>query len=113
MAIADRLAEAVGLISTMRRENMGITAGFASAAQRCPNRPGLVDELGTLFGQRFAAFVVLNDGASATPEALKQHVRENLANYKVPRDITILEELPLSSTGKIVRRELQDRVENA
>jgi fatty-acyl-CoA synthase len=61
------------------------------------------------FGQRLAAFVVLNDGASVTPDLLKQHVRENLANYKVPRDITILDELPRSSTGKIVRRELQDR----
>ena len=65
------------------------------------------------YGQRLAAFVVLNDGASATPDLLKQHVRENLANYKVPRDITILDELPRSSTGKIVRRELQDRAARA
>ena len=65
------------------------------------------------FGQRLAAFVVLNDGATATPELLKQHVRESLANYKVPRDITILDELPRSSTGKIVRRELQDRAARA
>ncbi|MDT5329919.1 MAG: hypothetical protein QOF31_1216, partial [Mycobacterium sp.] len=65
------------------------------------------------FGQRLAAFVVLNDGASATPDLLKQHVRENLANYKVPRDITVLDELPRGSTGKIVRRELQDRAARA
>jgi len=65
------------------------------------------------YGQRLAAFVVLNDGSSATPDLLKQHVRENLANYKVPRDITILDELPRSSTGKIVRRELQDRAARA
>jgi acyl-CoA synthetase (AMP-forming)/AMP-acid ligase II len=65
------------------------------------------------FGQRLAAFVVLNDGAAATPDELKQHIRENLANYKVPRDITILDELPRSSTGKIVRRELQDRAGRA
>jgi fatty-acyl-CoA synthase len=65
------------------------------------------------YGQRLAAFVVLHDGASATPDLLKQHVRENLANYKVPRDITILDELPRSSTGKIVRRELQDRAARA
>jgi acyl-CoA synthetase (AMP-forming)/AMP-acid ligase II len=65
------------------------------------------------FGQRLAAFVVLNDDGSATPDVLKQHVRENLANYKVPRDITILDELPRSSTGKIVRRELQDRASRA
>jgi fatty-acyl-CoA synthase len=44
---------------------------------------------------------------------LKQHVRENLANYKVPREITILDELPRSITGKIVRRELQDRAGRA
>jgi acyl-CoA synthetase (AMP-forming)/AMP-acid ligase II len=65
------------------------------------------------FGQRLAAFVVLSDGGSANPDTLKQHVRENLANYKVPRDITILDELPRSSTGKIVRRELQDRAARA
>jgi fatty-acyl-CoA synthase len=65
------------------------------------------------FGQRLSAFVVLNADASATPDTLKQHVRENLANYKVPRDITILDELPRGSTGKIVRRELQDRASRA
>jgi acyl-CoA synthetase (AMP-forming)/AMP-acid ligase II len=65
------------------------------------------------YGQRLAAFVVLNDGASATPDLLKQHVRENLANFKVPRDITVLDELPRSITGKIVRRELQDRAARA
>jgi acyl-CoA synthetase (AMP-forming)/AMP-acid ligase II len=59
------------------------------------------------YGQRLAAFVVLDDGATATPETLKAHVRENLANYKVPREIVVLDELPRGSTGKIVRRELQ------
>lgn len=62
------------------------------------------------YGQRLAAFVVLSAGAQATPETLKQHVRENLANYKVPRDITVLDELPRGSTGKILRNELQSRV---
>jgi acyl-CoA synthetase (AMP-forming)/AMP-acid ligase II len=62
------------------------------------------------YGQRLAAFVVLNGGASATPDALKQHVRENLANYKVPREITVLDEMPRNSTGKIVRRDLEARV---
>lgn len=36
------------IAAAMRREGMGFTAGFAAAAQRCPDRPGLVDELGTL-----------------------------------------------------------------
>jgi len=62
------------------------------------------------YGQRLVAFVVLGPDASATPEALKQHVRENLANYKVPREIVVLDELPRGSTGKILRTELQSRV---
>lgn len=66
------------------------------------------------YGQRLAAFVVLEPGAGldagAAPEALKQHVRENLANYKIPREITVLDELPRGSTGKILRADLQARV---
>ncbi|OBG25150.1 acyl-CoA ligase FadD12 [Mycobacterium sp. 852002-51057_SCH5723018] len=62
------------------------------------------------YGQRLAAFVVLTQGAQATPDTLKQHVRENLANYKVPREITVLDELPRGNTGKILRAELQARV---
>ncbi|MCV7408000.1 acyl-CoA synthetase [Mycobacterium florentinum] len=62
------------------------------------------------YGQRLAAFVVLGPGSAATPETLKQHVRDNLANYKVPREISVLDELPRGSTGKILRAELQARV---
>ncbi|MDT5066288.1 MAG: hypothetical protein QOK02_2443 [Mycobacterium sp.] len=65
------------------------------------------------YGQRLAAFVVLDHGATATPETLKAHVRENLANYKVPRQIVVLDELPRGSTGKIVRRELQALLDTA
>jgi acyl-CoA synthetase (AMP-forming)/AMP-acid ligase II len=60
--------------------------------------------------ERLAAFVVLESGASATPETLKQHVRQNLANYKVPREIALLDELPRGSTGKIVRAGLRSKV---
>ena len=62
------------------------------------------------YGQRLAAFVVLSPGASANIDDLKQHVRDNLANYKVPREIVVLDELPRSSTGKIVRRDLLARL---
>ena len=62
------------------------------------------------YGQRLAAFVVLEPGASATSDVLKQHVRDHLANYKVPREVTVLDELPRGSTGKILRSELQSRV---
>ncbi|BBZ24903.1 acyl-CoA ligase FadD12 [Mycolicibacter hiberniae] len=59
------------------------------------------------YGQRLVAFVVLEPGAAASVEELKQHVRDNLAGYKVPRAITIMDALPRNNTGKVVRRELQ------
>ena len=65
------------------------------------------------YGQRLVAFVVLTDGSAVTEDALKQHVRDNLANYKVPRSITVLAELPRNSTGKIDRRELKALVDGA
>jgi len=46
--------------------------------------------------------------ASVTENQLKRHVRDNLANYKVPREIRILDALPRSSTGKILQAELHE-----
>jgi acyl-CoA synthetase (AMP-forming)/AMP-acid ligase II len=62
------------------------------------------------YGQRLVAFVVLAQVESASVDILKQHVRDNLANYKVPREIVVLDELPRSSTGKIARRDLLARL---
>lgn len=61
------------------------------------------------YGQRLVAFVVLEGGATVGVDSLKQHVRENLANYKVPRQIFVIDALPRSSTGKIARAELHAR----
>jgi acyl-CoA synthetase (AMP-forming)/AMP-acid ligase II len=58
------------------------------------------------FGQRLAAFVVLGEGASATAEELRTHVKSHLAGYKVPRDVTFLDELPRNASGKVVKRDL-------
>ncbi|BCI89053.1 hypothetical protein NIIDMKKI_42590 [Mycobacterium kansasii] len=84
--MASRVNEALGLITTMgragliapmrpdrylkiaaamRREGMGFTAGFAGAAQRCPDRPGLIDELGTLTWRQ------LDERSSALAAALQ------------------------------------------
>jgi fatty-acyl-CoA synthase len=62
------------------------------------------------YGQRLVAFVVLREGAQADSDALRGHVRENLANYKVPRQISVLDELPRGATGKIVRADLHAQV---
>jgi acyl-coenzyme A synthetase/AMP-(fatty) acid ligase len=56
--------------------------------------------------------VVLRDGSVADTDALKQHVRDHLANYKVPRQIAVLDELPRGTTGKIVRKELHDLLDD-
>jgi fatty-acyl-CoA synthase len=61
------------------------------------------------FGQRLEAFVVLVPGAGATPDELKQHVKEMLAAYKVPRTVTVLDELPRGTTGKVLKRRLIER----
>jgi fatty-acyl-CoA synthase len=57
------------------------------------------------FGQRLRAFVVLR--GEVGEDTLKQHVRDHLANYKIPRDIVVLDELPRNATGKVLKRELE------
>jgi fatty-acyl-CoA synthase len=61
------------------------------------------------FGQRLRVFVVLEKGQQATEAELKDHVRANLARYKVPREIVFLAELPRNVTGKVLKRELRER----
>ncbi|HWF53893.1 MAG TPA: SDR family NAD(P)-dependent oxidoreductase [Solirubrobacteraceae bacterium] len=58
------------------------------------------------FGQRLAAAVVLKDGASTTEDELRNHVRGQLARFKVPREIEFVQQLPRTSTGKLQRRKL-------
>ena len=61
------------------------------------------------FGQRLKAFVVLREGATADEQALKNHVKANLARYKVPREILFLDALPRNPTGKILKRVLVEQ----
>ncbi len=60
------------------------------------------------FGQRLRAFVVLEGDSSASEQELKDHVKQNLARYKVPREIWFIEELPRNATGKVLKRELRE-----
>ncbi|MDO9409946.1 AMP-binding protein [Patulibacter sp.] len=59
------------------------------------------------WGQVLRAVVVLDDGAELPAARLKDHVRENLAGFKVPRDVEFLDELPRNATGKVLKRELR------
>jgi acyl-CoA synthetase (AMP-forming)/AMP-acid ligase II len=58
------------------------------------------------FGQRLVAFVVLVDGTAADGDVLKDHVRRHLARYKVPRSVSFVDQLPRTTTGKVVKRNL-------
>jgi len=53
------------------------------------------------------AFVVLHPGGAATPQALLEHCRAHLSRYKLPDRIEFSAELPLTPTGKLIRRELR------
>jgi acyl-CoA synthetase (AMP-forming)/AMP-acid ligase II len=62
-------------------------------------------------GEFPAAAVELHDGSSATENDLLEWCRQNLAPYKAPRRIWILDSggLPVNHTGKVLRRTLQER----
>lgn len=60
-------------------------------------------------GETVKAFVSLKPGASATSEELIGFCKERMAAYKYPRQVEIIEELPKTATGKILRRELRDQ----
>jgi acyl-coenzyme A synthetase/AMP-(fatty) acid ligase len=80
MGLTDRLEDTLGLVTTMVR------AGSTEVEKTLAAHPD-----------------VNEDG-------LNYHVRGKLASYKVPRTITVLTELPRGSTGKILRRELEELV---
>jgi fatty-acyl-CoA synthase len=60
------------------------------------------------WGHRLRAFVVKTEGASVDEDAIKAYVKDNLARYKVPREVIFLDELPRNPTGKVLKRELRE-----
>ena len=58
-------------------------------------------------GEIAKAYVVLKPGASADAEGILSHCREQIAAYKAPRAVQFVADLPKTSTGKIMRRELR------
>jgi fatty-acyl-CoA synthase len=62
------------------------------------------------WGWRLVAFVVPRPGAELTEEEVKDFVKANLARYKVPREVHFLDQLPRNPTGKVLKRELRERL---
>jgi fatty-acyl-CoA synthase len=99
-----------------RDDEMIVSGGenvFPQEVEDCLARHEQVVEVAAIgidddqFGKRLRAFVVVRD-PRPTEEELKHWVRENLARYKVPREIVFLDELPRNATGKILKRELAE-----
>ncbi|NDK89849.1 AMP-binding protein [Gordonia desulfuricans] len=59
------------------------------------------------WGERPRAYVLLNPGATLTTDELVDYARKLLAGYKVPRDIVFADDLPRTSTGKVLKFELR------
>ncbi|WP_163506967.1 class I adenylate-forming enzyme family protein [Fodinicola acaciae] len=60
-------------------------------------------------GETVKAFVSLRAGAAATPEEIIGFAKERMAAYKYPRQLEILDEIPKTVSGKVLRRELRSR----
>ncbi|MDI9974428.1 long-chain fatty acid--CoA ligase [Rhodococcus sp. IEGM 1307] len=61
------------------------------------------------FGERVHAFLVMKPGTSLTCDDVRAHSKKLIAGYKSPRSITIVEQMPVSPAGKILKRELRRR----
>ncbi|MDL5160534.1 AMP-binding protein [Actinomycetospora termitidis] len=58
------------------------------------------------YGQRLAAYLVLESGAELTADEVRDHVKNHLARFASPRDVEFVDELPRNQTGKVVKSEL-------
>jgi acyl-CoA synthetase (AMP-forming)/AMP-acid ligase II len=61
------------------------------------------------WGEVPVAFVVTSSPAAATAEELVEHCRRQLAKFKVPKDVVIIDALPRNPSGKVLKRELRNR----
>jgi fatty-acyl-CoA synthase len=60
------------------------------------------------WGETLRAFIVLRNGAALTEAEVVTYCREGLADYKKPRKVTFMKELPRNPTGKVLKRELRE-----
>jgi long-chain acyl-CoA synthetase len=98
-----------------RKKDMILTAGYniypaeierVIAGHAAVAMVGVGAKADALKGEIAKAYVVLKPGKSATPDEIAAFCRQHLAAYKVPREVQIVPDLPTTSTGKIMRRQL-------
>jgi acyl-CoA synthetase (AMP-forming)/AMP-acid ligase II len=106
------------LVITDRKKDMFIVGGFnvspaevENAMLRHPDIAqvaviGVPDER---LGEVGAAFVVPSPGAAPDSEEIIRWCRQEIANYKVPRFVRLVDQLPLNATGKVLKYALRER----
>jgi HIP---CoA ligase len=104
---------------TDRKKDIYITGGFNVAPTEVENTlvgckgiaqlavVGMPDDR---MGEVGVAFVVPAPGEILSPEDVIDFARQNLANFKVPQRVEIVDALPLNATGKVLKHELRDRL---
>ena len=112
-----RFDEAGRLFVEGRDDEMIVSGGenvFPQEVEDCIARHEGVVEAAAIgvddedFGKRLRAFVVRTSPEAVDEETLKDHVKRNLARYKVPREIVFLDELPRNATGKVLKKDLAE-----
>ena len=112
-----RLDENGHLFVEGRDDEMIVSGGenvFPQEVEDCLTRHEAVHEVACIgvdddeYGKRLKAFVVLEDGKELDEDALREHVKSNLARYKVPREFVFMDELPRNATGKLLKRKLEE-----
>ncbi|TDC63654.1 fatty acid--CoA ligase family protein [Actinomadura sp. GC306] len=113
-----RLDERGNLTITGRTKEMFVVGGFnvypaevedVLARHAAVAESGVVGVPDARMGEVGRAYVKLRPGQSATAEELIAHCRELLANFKVPREVVFVDDLPKTASGKIRRVELKER----
>jgi long-chain acyl-CoA synthetase len=99
-----------------RRKDMIITAGYnvypAEIERVIAGHPAVAmvavgSQADAVKGELARAYVVLRAGSEVTEDEIIEHCRPHLAAYKLPRSVRFVADLPKTSTGKIMRRELR------
>jgi long-chain acyl-CoA synthetase len=99
-----------------RRKDMIITAGYnvypAEIERVIAGHPAVAmvavgSQADAVKGELARAYVVLRAGSEVTEDEIIEHCRPHLAAYKLPRSVRFVTDLPKTSTGKIMRRELR------
>lgn len=63
-------------------------------------------------GEVITAYIQAKENETIDEKALKSYLAKNLANFKLPRVIKIIDNIPLTATGKVLKRELKEMVKN-